>query len=93
MFEDINNKGDFNERVIDVLVIVSCINVYLYVKGEFCVFDDLMYMIGYFVVVKIGYYWLFDIKLVNMRYGGRIIFVDDCIDLNYYILFLESILK
>ncbi|MDN5188446.1 6-carboxyhexanoate--CoA ligase [Staphylococcus aureus] len=89
-FEDINNKGDLNERVTDALAIASCINAHPYVKGELCVSDDLTYTTGYFASAKIGYHRLFDIKTVNTRYGGRIIFVDDCIDLNHYISFLES---
>ncbi|MCD0880525.1 6-carboxyhexanoate--CoA ligase, partial [Staphylococcus aureus] len=89
-FEDINNKGDLNERVTDALAIASCINAHPYVKGELCVSDDLTYTTGYFAAAKIGYHRLFDIKPVNTRYGGRIIFVDDCIDLNHYISFLES---
>ncbi|CFE75723.1 6-carboxyhexanoate--CoA ligase [Staphylococcus aureus] len=40
-FEDINNKGDLNERVTDALAIASCINAHPYVKGELCVSDDL----------------------------------------------------
>jgi 6-carboxyhexanoate--CoA ligase len=76
--------------VTDALAIASCINAHPYVKGELCVSDDLTYTTGYFAAAKIGYHRLFDIKPVNTRYGGRIIFVDDCIDLNHYISFLES---
>ena len=61
-FEDINNKGDLNERVTDALAIASCINAHPYVKGELCVSDDLTYTTGYFAAAKIGYHRLFDIK-------------------------------
>ena len=54
--------------------------------------DDLTYTIQVILPAKIGYHRLFDIKPVNTRYGGRIIF-DDRIDLNHYISFLESTSK
>ncbi|MCT6543982.1 6-carboxyhexanoate--CoA ligase, partial [Staphylococcus aureus] len=56
---------------------------------ELCVSDELMYTTGYFASAKIGYHLLFDIKPVNTRFGGRIIFVDNRIDLYHYISFLE----
>ncbi|MBO0926958.1 6-carboxyhexanoate--CoA ligase [Staphylococcus sp. 30400_3112M30941] len=89
-FEDINCKANLTERVKDALAIASCINAHSYVKGELCVSDDLTYTTGYFASAKMGYHRLFDIKPINTRYGGRIIFVDDSIDLNHYISFLES---
>ncbi|CDR22602.1 6-carboxyhexanoate--CoA ligase [Staphylococcus argenteus] len=89
-FEDINNKADLSERVKDALAIASCINSKPYVKGELCVSDDLTYTTGYFATGARGYHRLFNIKKVNTRHGGRIIFVDDDLDLNSYISFLES---
>ncbi|MCG9803815.1 6-carboxyhexanoate--CoA ligase [Staphylococcus argenteus] len=89
-FEDINNKADLSERVKDALAIASCINSKPYVKGELCVSDDLTYTTGYFATGALGYHRLFDIKKANTRHGGRIIFVDDDLDLNSYISFLES---
>ncbi|CDR64117.1 TPA: 6-carboxyhexanoate--CoA ligase [Staphylococcus argenteus] len=89
-FEDINNKADLSERVKDALAIASCINSKPYVKGELCVSDDLTYTTGYFATGVLGYHRLFNIKKANTRHGGRIIFVDDDLDLNSYISFLES---
>ena len=71
----------------DALAIAKLYQCASVCQGELCVSDDLTYTTGYFASAKIGYHRLFDIKPVNTRYGGRIIFVDDCIDLNHYISF------
>ncbi|KAA2246079.1 hypothetical protein F1586_14200, partial [Staphylococcus sp. 6416] len=78
-FEYINNKGDINEILTDALAIDSCINAHPYVKGELCLSDDLTYTTCYFAAANIGYHRLFDINPVNTSFGGRIIFVVDCI--------------
>ncbi|MCS5348941.1 6-carboxyhexanoate--CoA ligase [Staphylococcus aureus] len=88
--EDINYKANLTERVKDALAIASCINSMPHVKGELCVSDDLTYTTGYFATGAQGYHRLFNVKEPNTRHGGRIIFVDDNLDLNSYISFLES---
>lgn len=92
-FKDRNKINDISERVKDALSIATCINSFNNVKGELCVSDDLNYTTGYYASPTLGYNRIFNIKKKNTRQGGRIIFVDEKIDLNNYIVFLEEIPK
>lgn len=92
-FKDRNKINDISERVKDALSIATCINSFNNVKGELCVSDDLNYTTGYYASPTLGYNRVFNIKKKNTRQGGRIIFVDEKIDLNNYIVFLEEIPK
>ena len=92
-FKDQNKINDTSERVKDAVSIATCINSFDNVKGELCVSDDLNYTTGYFASSKSGYNRIFNIKKANTRHGGRIIFVDEQIDVNKYIAFLEEIPK
>jgi pimeloyl-CoA synthetase len=47
----------------------------------------------YYASPTLGYNRVFNIKKKNTRKGGRIIFVDEKIDLNEYIKFLEEVPK
>lgn len=89
-FKDRNKINDISERVKDALSIATCINSFNNVKGELCVSDDLNYTTGYYASPTLGYNRIFNIKKKNTRQGGRIIFVDEKIDLNNYIVFLEE---
>lgn len=92
-FKDRNKINDISERVKDALSIATCINSFNNVKGELCVSEDLNYTTGYYASPTLGYNRIFNIKKKNTRQGGRIIFVDEKIDLNNYIVFLEEIPK
>lgn len=92
-FKDRHKINDISERVKDALSIATCINSFNNVKGELCVSDDLNYTTGYYASPTLGYNRIFNIKKKNTRQGGRIIFVDEKIDLNNYIVFLEEIPK
>ncbi|MCG7337893.1 6-carboxyhexanoate--CoA ligase [Staphylococcus sp. ACRSN] len=90
MFERHNHH---NDRVQDALAISACINRFEGVVAELCVSDDLNYTTGYFATTSTGYHRIKNIKQSNSRHGGRIIFVDDTINLDEYRHFLETIPK
>lgn len=92
-FKNQNEINDISERVQDALSIATCINSFNNVIGELCVSDDLNYTTGYYASSALGYNRIFNIKKKNTRKGGRIIFVDEKIDLNEYINFLEEVPK
>ncbi|MDW8543615.1 6-carboxyhexanoate--CoA ligase [Staphylococcus sp. KG4-3] len=92
-FKNKNKINDISERVKDALSIATCINLFNNVKGELCVSDDLNYTTGYYASPTLGYNRIFNIKNKNTRVGGRIIFVDEKIDLKKYIAFLEEVPK
>lgn len=92
-FKNQNKINDISERVKDALSIATCINAFNNVKGELCVSDDLNYTTGYYASPTLEYNRIFNIKKKNTRQGGRIIFVDEKIDLNKYIAFLQEVPK
>lgn len=92
-FKTCKRNGEISERVKDARALATCMNTFEGVKAELCVSDDLNYTTGYYASSKLGYHRIFNIKKKATRQGGRIIFVDDHIDLNQYITFLESIPK
>ncbi len=87
---DQSASNGLNERVQDALAIATCINAYPGVAGELCVSDDLNYTTGYFASQAKGYCRLYQVKEVGSRNGGRVIFVEEAIDLNNYRRFLEQ---
>ncbi|MEQ5991075.1 6-carboxyhexanoate--CoA ligase, partial [Staphylococcus saccharolyticus] len=92
-FKTCKRNGEISERVKDARALATCMNTFEGVKAELCVSDDLNYTTGYYASSKLGYHIIFNIKKKATRQVGRIIFVDDHIDLNQYITFLESIPK
>lgn len=86
---DTQEVCDVNERVQDALAIATCLTHHPQVKGELCVSDDLSYTTGYFATSE-GYYRLHHMKPPQSRDGGRVIFVEEDIDLEDYIHFLEE---
>lgn len=89
-FKRQNKSNNIPERVRDALSIATCINSFTNVKGELCVSDDLNYTTGYYASSILGYNRIFNIKKKNTRKGGRVIFVDENIDIKNYIEFLET---
>ncbi|MDU3969622.1 MAG: 6-carboxyhexanoate--CoA ligase, partial [Staphylococcus epidermidis] len=77
----------------DARALATCINAFEGVKAELCVSDDLHYTTGYYASPKLGYRRIFNIKEKGTRHGGRIIFVDEGINLNAYVSFLETVPK
>ena len=92
-FKTCKCNGEISERVKDARALATCINAFEGVKAELCVSDDLHYTTGYFASPKLGYRRIFNIKEKGTRHGGRIIFVDEGINLNEYVSFLETVPK
>ena len=92
-FKTCKCNGEISERVKDARALATCINAFEGVKAELCVSDDLHYTTGYFASPKLGYRRIFNIKEKGTRHGGRIIFVDEGINLNAYVSFLETVPK
>ncbi|MEM5398265.1 6-carboxyhexanoate--CoA ligase [Staphylococcus gallinarum] len=92
-FKNEKQNENISERVEDALAIATCINSFECVKGELCVSDDLSYTTGYYASSELGYHRIFNIKSEGTRIGGRVIFVDEAIDLKGYIAFLEQLPK
>ena len=92
-FKACKRNGEISERVKDARALATCINAFEGVKAELCVSDDLHYTTGYYASPKLGYRRIFNIKEKGTRHGGRIIFVDEGINLNEYVSFLETVPK
>ena len=92
-FKTCKRNGEISERVKDARALATCINTFEGVKAELCVSDDLHYTTGYYASPKLGYRRIFNIKEKGTRHGGRIIFVDEGINLNAYVSFLETVPK
>ena len=92
-FKTCKCNGEISERVKDARALATCINAFEGVKAELCVSDDLHYTTGYYASPKLGYRRIFNIKEKGTRHGGRIIFVDEGINLNAYVSFLETVPK
>ena len=92
-FKTCKCNGEISERVKDARALATCINAFEGVKAELCVSDDLHYTTGYFASPKLGYRRIFNIKEKGTCHGGRIIFVDEGINLNEYVSFLETVPK
>lgn len=92
-FKTCKRNGEISERVKDARALATCINAFKGVKAELCVSDDLHYTTGYYASPKLGYRRIFNIKEKGTRHGGRIIFVDEGINLNAYVSFLETVPK
>ena len=92
-FKTCKRNGEISERVKDARALATCINAFEGVKAELCVSDDLHYTTGYYASPKLGYRRIFNIKEKGTRHGGRIIFVDEGINLNAYVSFLETVPK
>ncbi|MCD8899504.1 6-carboxyhexanoate--CoA ligase [Staphylococcus gallinarum] len=90
MFETQHN---YNDRIQDAITIASCINQFPGVIAELCVSDDLTYTTGYFASTSTGYQRIKNIKKKGSRNGGRIIFVDNTINLEAYRNYLEILPK
>lgn len=88
-----DSQHNYNDRVQDAIAIASCINRFTGVIAELCVSDDLNYTTGYFATTSSGYHRIKNIKQTGSRHGGRVIFVDDTLNLDAYRNFLETLPK
>ncbi|MTV21473.1 6-carboxyhexanoate--CoA ligase [Staphylococcus delphini] len=89
-FEDHAHTPLVSTRIQDALTIATCITAFAQVKGELCVSDDLHYTTGYFASAQRGYHRIHHLKPVGTRDGGRVIFVDETLQIDDYIAFLQQ---
>ncbi len=85
-FKTCKRNGEISERVKDARALATCINTFEGVKAELCVSDDLHYTTGYYASPKLD---IVESLILKKRYAsrGRIIFVDEGINLNAYVSF------
>lgn len=83
------HSSELSERIKDAISIATCTTHFKGVYGELCVSDDVHYTTGYYATKQLGYHRIFNIKEAGTRHGGRIIFVDDNLNMSDYIHFLE----
>ncbi|MCI2802755.1 6-carboxyhexanoate--CoA ligase [Staphylococcus pettenkoferi] len=91
-----NNTREYiqlKERVQDSLSLATILTHHDAVHGELCVSDDMHYTTGYFATKRSGYHRLYNVKEDNSRAGGRIVFVEDSLNIEDYTEFLELVPK
>ena len=91
-----NNTREYiqlKERVQDSLSLATILTHRDAVHGELCVSDDMHYTTGYFATKRSGYHRLYNVKEDNSRAGGRIVFVEDSLNIEDYTEFLELVPK
>ncbi len=92
-FKNTREHIQLKERVQDSLSLATILTHHDAVHGELCVSDDMHYTTGYFATKRSGYHRLYNVKEDNSRAGGRIVFVEDSLNIEDYTEFLELVPK